>query len=285
MAQQRHNSAHVHGDGSFQLLVFLQIPRSTTSPYKAFRDALGDEAVGWVGRNLKEADLDDPELLASFKVVGGRIPLSRAVTFEKATTFATIVNDPVARSLGQWNDAIGDVNHPHHEATHTFMLRELFEEKHPFADAMANVATQFLLNAADADCTAEAALEAVRSHRCVIGEASNPKAFAIMVARRLGLEPGTLNEASFRAPPHHPQAARGELLRLIREANAQDIALIEGLRGMMEEKRPVVRTTGGRPNRGERADRPQRGERAKRPDRPNQPKRRRAKSTDPEPQG
>lgn len=250
------------------MLVFLQIPRSTTSPYKAFREALGDEAVGWIGRNIRDSDLDSPDALASFKVIGGRMTLARALVIPNVTTYATIVNDPVSRALGQWNEAIGDQNHPHHAATHTFMQRELFEEDHPFGRAMSNVATKYLLKNEDGPCTADAALAAVKSLRFIVGEATRTKAFAVMVARRLGLEPGTLDEANFRAPQTNPKTARGELLRLINTANAEDLALIDGLRGMMEPKRPVVRT------RGENAGRPADAERPARPDRPRNPERR-----------
>ena len=141
--------------------------------------------------------------------------------------------------------------------------------------------------------TAAAALEGIKGLRFVIGDTANTKAFAIILSRRLGLEPMAINEASFRAPPVHQVSPRGELLRLMRAANAEDIALIDGLHELRDEKRPVVRIRGergNRPNKPGRAERQARADRPKRKDgadpltRGERPRRRKPKAADPEAQ-
>jgi len=223
------------------LLVFLQIPLSCTAPYRAFVDALGNDKVGWVGRNIRQNDLDTPAKLRRFRVLGGRIPLAKAITLPGVTLFAAVVNDPVARAMAQWKEAIGDVNHPHHDAVHTFMMREIFEEKHPFAAAMSNLATRALTPLpTDGPLSAAGALETVRNRPFLVSDATHTRAFANVLGRMLDLPPGTLREAAFRPPPGSP--ARGELLRLIRAANTEDIALLKGLKDLAGPGRPLVNT-------------------------------------------
>lgn len=226
------------------MLVFLQIPRSTLGAYRAFRQALGEEAVGWVGRNLKESDLADPELHTRFKVIGGPFTLADVDHLPVVTSYATVVAHPVARTMGQFTEAIGDVDHPFHAAPHTFMLRELFEEKHPFAEAMSNVATRHLMERPDAPASVDAAIAAIEARRFIVGDGGNIKPFITMLARVLDVKPEALDEAAF-SPPGAPPA-KGELLRLIREANTEDIALFKHLKAQEGHRRVALRTKGER---------------------------------------
>lgn len=229
------------GMGASYLLVYLQIPGSTTGPYRAFREALGPEAVGWVGRNISLEDLANAEAMAGFKIVGGRFPLARFLTLPKVTAVTAMVNGPVGRALAQWNEAVGEFSHPHHDATQTFMQRELFEENHPFAQSMSNVATRFFMPDEETPPSAKKALEAIKGRRCIIAEPPHTRPFCNVLSRLLDLPPGSIDEAGFRAPPVR-EPARGELLRLIRAANEEDIALLKGLRELIDGPRPVVRT-------------------------------------------
>ena len=222
------------------MLVFIQIPKCSTRPYDAFRRALGEDAVGWVGRNITVADLSVRERLAGFKVVGGPITLAQAVGVGEVRGFATVLSDPIARIMSQWASAMAEPEHYYHDAAHTFMLREIFEEKHPFARALSNIATHFLTAPAVATPTARAALAALATRRFVIGEAAQPKPFVGAIARMLDVPVASLDESAFHAPP--AEKPRGELMRLLRAANKEDYALIEGLQKYRMGTRRLMRT-------------------------------------------
>ena len=222
------------------MLVFIQIPKCSTRPYDAFRRALGEDAVGWVGRNITVADLSVREHLAGFKVVGGPITLAQAVNVGEVRGFATVLGDPVARVMSQWASAMAEPEHHYHDAAHTFMLREIFEEQHPFSRALSNIATHFLTAPATATPTARTALAALAARRFVIGEAAQPKPFVGAIARMLDVPVASLDESAFHAPP--AERPRGELMRLLRTANKEDYALIEGLQKYRMGTRRLMRT-------------------------------------------
>lgn len=226
------------------MLVFLQIPRSALGAQRAFRKALGDDAVGWIGRNLTKGDLADADLNKRFRVIGGPLTLAEVDHLPVVTSYATVVCHPVARTMGQFTEAIGDQNHPFHAVPHTFMLRELFEEGHPFAHAMSNVATRTMMADAEAPASVEAAMAAIEERRFIVGDASNVMPFITMLSRILSVAPDVFDEADFAAAGAPP--AKGELLRLVKEANSEDIALFKHIKALAGNSRVALRTKGER---------------------------------------
>lgn len=223
------------------MLVLFNIPFTTQRPFRALQEAIGEEAIAWVGRTITMDGLKD--LPARIKVVGGTFSFADVAHLEGDITYAATFNDPVDRVYCHWLNAANTPEHPHHVAANTYLLREIFEENHPFKEALSNAATQQLAAAGGPTPRAADALANLRQHRGVYGDGAHPKAFAISVAREVGIGDQDLDPEAF-APPA-VERLRGEVRRIIMAANQEDIALIKGLQTNRKSKRPITRIKGG----------------------------------------
>ncbi|WP_420393491.1 hypothetical protein [Acuticoccus sp.] len=210
------------------MIVYIEIPFGAGRlAFRAFRDALGEERVGWLGQTATMADLAAPDAPSRYAVVGGRAALADLASLPGARLFATMVSDPVSRTTVAWAAWRRDARHPLHWLPHTFDLREAFEgaveEAQPITGAMASH-----LRPPGASATIDGIVAGLRAMPFLIGFPDHPQAFARMLERRLDLQRSALDVDAFRENGRVPKNA--EVAAVITAATVRDRALLARLR-------------------------------------------------------
>ncbi|MEM8664681.1 MAG: hypothetical protein AAGF49_11245 [Pseudomonadota bacterium] len=222
------------------MLVYIDIPMTSVSAYNAFSDALGEDNVAWVGRNITVKDLAKPERLEHYAVIGGRIEFFRVHDYPLDTIFSTSVGKPIDRVMARWMTEATTSENRFHEDAHTFTIPELFEKKHPFTRLLSNFATRFLCIDEKEAATADAALETIEDYPFLVGDPAHPRQTAMALSRVLGLAPEALSFTGFMAPK--VERPRPEVRPVILEKNAQDEKLYRKLVAMRPANRKFVRS-------------------------------------------
>lgn len=202
------------------------------------RKALGS-GVGWVGRDVRLAEVRAGQLNAPRRLLGGTIRLAATLALTDVSLRAIVLPDPITWTIRQWAAVEADPEHPDHAVPHTFTLREVLEENHPFRATITNPATR-LLALPDRPATAPQVMETLRELAFLIGHVDHPAAFAAALGEALGVAPDAVPAAAFslrrRAVP------TAEMRRLLMEANHEDYRLIAAVRALAADGTGLVRT-------------------------------------------
>lgn len=213
------------------VIVFLELGTGGyTNAEAAFRRYFGEERVGWLGKELDARHLSG-DLSDQFDLIGGPLTLSRIGDLRGVRLVTGVLCDPVRRAAGQWVLARDRPDHPHHAAPHTFTLREVMEEGHPFRAALANVATRALV-APGGRIVAREAVAHIASRAALLGDADRRAPYLWGLARFLGEARNPFDADDFRAVL--PGVPQGEVMELLRSANRQDLRLMREIQRMSD---------------------------------------------------
>ncbi|MEM6761992.1 MAG: hypothetical protein AAF615_03860 [Pseudomonadota bacterium] len=229
------------------MIVYLVIPTSASRPYDAFCRALGAENVGWVGRNVTRDELVAGVPDRSYRVLGGTMSMVKARRLPNVDLFTTIIPDPMVRTMAQWNAAVREPAHVHHADVHTFLPNEVFEENRPFASALSNAATN-ILAPAGRQKSADAVVARIKKGPFLVGFSDHAVAYQAALAKYLGVEGSSFGPGAFEA--RRAEIPRGPVQRALREANVEDISLIQQLRRLRKRGSNVVYRQGRSPSNG-----------------------------------
>jgi hypothetical protein len=222
------------------LIVFIHLPRGVGHrAFAAFRKALGEEAVGWLGRSVTAEDMGPALAERGLRVLGGPIRLKAADALDGVSLFTTVIDDPRLRTLRAWRNAQDDPDDPHHAMAHTLSLPELIEEKHPLVAPFANALTRHFTPPGHR-VTAANAFAAMKARPFLVGDAAQPKAYAEALAAELGLAPDALDHRVFnglggKIPP-------GEVKAALARHHAMDLRLVDRIAKERPRDSSLVRT-------------------------------------------
>lgn len=205
------------------MLVFIDVPLTTKAPHRGFRHVLGRGELAWMGLDFDRKDLADPERFSRYKVVGGMFTMAEVRHFPKTATICAVVQEPSKRVAAHWSAVANDPRHRLHSVAHTFLLREVFEEQHPFVGGLVNVMTRFLSPGGGRPPTAAAVFEEFDGRPSLIGDSVNAVPLTARLARLLRIPQERFDPTAFEAP--EGERLRRDVLALIRGNNRQDEAL------------------------------------------------------------
>jgi len=223
------------------VIVFLHLPGSVGNrTFAAFRKALGEGAVGWLGRNVGAGELGPGLSGRGYEFLGGPIRLKLADALPGVRLFTTVIDDPRLPALKAWRTATADPEDPHHAMAHTLSLGELVEEAHPLVARFDNILTRQLTPARRRASVADA-LEAIKTRPFLIGDAKRPKAYAEALTAALDLPAGALDHRVFRGMDD--RVPGGQVAAALNKLHAMDMKLVERIAQLRPDGAAVVRTT------------------------------------------
>jgi len=210
------------------VILFVKLPRTGHQRlFARLQEALGADAVGWLGRNVPARQIRHGLPSRSFALLGGAVSLGSLRSLDGVSLIATLLPATAeAIPLAEWSAARQNPKHPHHAIAHTLTFTEVLDEEHPFARQLTNAATRQLTPRGAAE-TAKAVLDAVDCMPFLAGLSSHREAFGAELAAALRLPAGRLAPDLFRSPP--PPTVDRATLEAARRASVEDRLLIEAV--------------------------------------------------------
>lgn len=230
-----HHAVRLATGANSHVILFIKLP--WTGHAKAFellRTALGEEAVGWVGKTVGRGRLaNGPEGL-HHSLVGGTIDLA-GIDLSGFSLVATVLPDPDTIPIAEYTAARYRPTHRHHAIANTLSLEEVLAERHPFSRDLVNVATRSL-TVRGQPISADSVLKTLASRPSLVGLSAHAAEFAAALAGALGVPAATIPQEAF-ATPERPEPPV-EVARALARYNAADRKLT---RAVAERLDPATR--------------------------------------------
>jgi hypothetical protein len=225
------------------VILLIKLPRTgSVRLHDALNAALGESAVGWLGRNVSRRDIRAGLRDRNFRILVGPVDLADTRHLPEVSLFTTFLPDPQAIPVAEWAAARNKADHPHHTIAHTLALDEVLAEEHPFARQLFNVATRTLTPRGET-MSARTALATIERRPFLVGFSSHAEAYARALTRALGLAPATLDARLFETAT--PSPAHADSARAVKRASAMDRTLHDTLLNRLDPESGVYRTTAG----------------------------------------
>ena len=218
------------------MIVYLEIPFGagpvSNAVFQMFRSKLGADAVGWVGRNIRLADLASGTGLKGYRILGVPAPLATVESLADVSLWTVLVPNPLLRMAARWACAETDPDDTLHPLSHTFSLKEAIEIGHTAALGMSEVVARHL-QLSMAPATVDGIVSGLETRPVLIGFGQHPVAYASALDEALGLEPGTLDHRVFVQPP--AGVRQNELRNALQRTPARDLRLVEALYALRDD--------------------------------------------------
>ncbi|MEM8552252.1 MAG: hypothetical protein AAGF45_07695 [Pseudomonadota bacterium] len=218
------------------MLAFIDVAGTCARPFNGLVRALGKDAVVWceTPADVKNA----PTRAPGVRAIAGRLQLDWVLANENVTAIALCAGNPLHRVLAAWFEAGATPTHPFHDAPHTFTLREVLEEDHPFARALCNAVSNALCQAG-AEPSVAHVLARLSEGKTVVGDPARPGPFITALAHLLQAPRTSFQREDF--AQNHFEPVRGRLAKMIRERNEMDAAICNELSARSDGTTRVLR--------------------------------------------